>query len=115
MVAKGYSQEEGIDFGEIFSPVKKLTSIRFLLSIVVAFDLELEKMDVRITLLHGDMEEEIYLKQWERFIVKGKKEMLCKLKNSLYGIKQSPRMWYKKFDTYVLGLDFVRRKDDHCV
>ena len=57
LVSKGYSQLEGIDFGEIFSPVAKLTSIRFLLSIVVAFILEVEKMDVKTTLLHGDLKE----------------------------------------------------------
>jgi hypothetical protein len=62
LVAKGYSQVEGIDFGEIFSPVAKLTSIRFLLFIVVAFDLEVEQMDVKTTFLHGDLEEEIYMK-----------------------------------------------------
>ena len=63
LVAKGYSQVEGIDFGEIFSPVEKLTSIRFLLSIAVAFDLEVEHMDVKTTFLHGYLEEQIYMKQ----------------------------------------------------
>ena len=57
LVAKGYSQVEGIDFGEIFSPVEKLTSIRFLLSIATTFDLEVEHMDVKTTFLHGDIEE----------------------------------------------------------
>ena len=47
--------------------------------------------------------------------MKRKKELLCKLKKSLYGLKQSPRMWYQKFDTYILGLGFVRSRDDHCV
>jgi hypothetical protein len=63
LVAKGYSQVEGIDFGEIFSPVAMLTSIRFLLSIVATFDLEVEQMDVKTKFLHGDLEEEIYMKQ----------------------------------------------------
>ena len=57
LVEKGYSQVEGIDFGEIFSLVAKLTSIIFLLSIVVAFDIEVEQMDVKTRFLHGDMEE----------------------------------------------------------
>jgi hypothetical protein len=63
LVAKGYSQVEGIDFGEIFSPLSKLTSIRFMLSVVIAFDFEVEQMDVKTTFLHGDLEEEIYMKQ----------------------------------------------------
>jgi hypothetical protein len=55
LVAKGYFHVEGIDFGEIFSPVAKLTSIRFMLFVVVAFDFEVEKMDVKTTFLHGDL------------------------------------------------------------
>ena len=88
MVAKGYSQVEGIDFGEMFSPVERLTSIRFILSIVVSFDIELKNMDVRTMLLHGDMEEEIYMKQLKEFTAKGKKELVCKLKKSLYCLNQ---------------------------
>jgi hypothetical protein len=72
-------------------------------------------MDVKTTFLHGDLEEEIYMKQPEGFVVKGKKELVCKLKKSLYGLKESPRMWYQKFDTYILELGFVRSRVDHCV
>jgi hypothetical protein len=57
LVTKGYSQVEGIDFGEIFSPVAKLTPIIFMLSVVAAFDFEVEQMDVKTTFLHGDLEE----------------------------------------------------------
>jgi hypothetical protein len=53
------------------------------------------------------------MKQPEGFVVKGKKELVCKLKKSLYGLNQSPRMRYQNFD--ILGLGFVRSKDDHCV
>eukprot|EP00253_Pinus_taeda_P008542 PITA_08542 len=74
LVAKGYSQVPGIDFGDIFSPVAKVTSIRLLLSVAAAFDFEVEQMDVKTTFLHGDLEEEIYMKQPEGFAVKGKKE-----------------------------------------
>jgi hypothetical protein len=59
---KGLSQVKGIDFGEIFFPVSKLTSIIFMLYVVVAFDFEVEQMDVKTTFLHGDLEEEIYMK-----------------------------------------------------
>eukprot|EP00253_Pinus_taeda_P007757 PITA_07757 len=75
LVAKGYSQVPGIDFGDIFSPVSKVTYIRLLLSVVAAFGFEVEQMDVKTTFLHEDLEEEICIKQPEGFVVKGKKEL----------------------------------------
>ena len=83
LVVKGYSQVKGVDFSESFSPVAKLTSIRVLMSMAASFDLEIEQMDVKTMFLHGDLEEEIYMKQPERFVVKGKKYLVCKLKISL--------------------------------
>jgi hypothetical protein len=80
LVVKGYSQVEGIDFGEIFSHVSKLTSIRFMLYLAAMFDFEVEHMDVKTTFLHGDLEEEIYMKQPEGFVVKGNKDLVCKIK-----------------------------------
>jgi hypothetical protein len=72
-------------------------------------------MDVKTSFLHGDMEEEIYMKKPEGFAVNRKNDLVCKMKRSMYGLKQSPRMWYKKFDTYVLRLGFTRSKMDHYV
>ena len=72
-------------------------------------------MDVKTTFLDGDVEEEIYMKQPKGFAVKGKEEQVCKLKKSLYGLKQSPRMWYQKFDTFIWGLGFTKIKADHDV
>ena len=62
-------------------------------------------MDVNITFLFGDLEEENYMKQLEGFVVKGKKELICMLKNSFYELKQSPMMLYQEFGTYILGLE----------
>eukprot|EP00253_Pinus_taeda_P029885 PITA_29885 len=73
LVEKGYSQVPRIDFGDIFSLVAKVASIRLLLSVATAFDFEVEQMDVKTTFLHGDLEEEIYMKQPEGFAVKGVK------------------------------------------
>eukprot|EP00253_Pinus_taeda_P025510 PITA_25510 len=75
LVAKGYSQVVGIGFGDIFSLVAKVTSIRLLLYVVAIFDFEVEKMDVKKKFPHGDLEEEIYMKQPKGFVVKGKKEL----------------------------------------
>ena len=79
LVAKGYSQVPRIEFGDIFSLVAKVTSIRLLLSIATTFDFKVEQMDVKTTFLHGDLKEEIYMKQPEGFMVKGKKELVCRL------------------------------------
>ena len=72
-------------------------------------------MDVKTTFLHGDPEEEIYMQQLDGFVVKGKEHLVCRLKRSLYGLKQSPRMWYQKFDAFALNMGFVRSDEDHCV
>jgi hypothetical protein len=76
LVAKGYSQVWGIGFCEKISLVSKLSLIIFPLYVVVVFDFEVENMDVKTTFLHGDIEEQIYMKQLEGFFVKGKKELV---------------------------------------
>ena len=102
LVAKGFTQVEGIDYNEIFSPVVKYKTIRVMLSIVTQFDLELQQMDVKTAFLHGELEETIYMEQPLGFEVHKGKDMVCLLKKSLYGLKQSPRQWYKRFDSYML-------------
>eukprot|EP00253_Pinus_taeda_P009231 PITA_09231 len=76
LVAKVYSHVPRIDFDDIFSLVAKVASITLLLSVVATFDFEVEPMEVKTTFLHGDLEEEIYMKQHEGFVVKGNKEMV---------------------------------------
>ncbi|KAG8486717.1 hypothetical protein CXB51_020156 [Gossypium anomalum] len=98
LVAKGYSQVPGVDFTDVFSPVVKHSSIRALLGIVAMHDLELEQLDVKTAFLHGELEEDIYMQQPEGFTVSEKEDYVCLLKKSLYGLKQSPRQWYKRFN-----------------
>ena len=103
LVAKGFSQKVGIDFHEIFSPVVKLVSIRILLALIASYDLELEQLDVKTTFLHGDLGEEIFMEQPEGFVQNRNKRFVCKLRKSLYGLRQSPRQWYKKFDSFMMS------------
>ena len=91
LVVKGFSQKKGVDFEEIFSLVVKMSSIRVVLSITVRLNLEFEQMDVKTAFLHGDLKEEIYMEQPERFKIKGKENLVGRLKKSLYGLKQAPR------------------------
>ena len=86
---KGFNNKKGIAFEEIFSPVVKMSSIRVSLGLVARLNLEVEQLDVKTAFLHGDLEEEIYMQQLEGFEVKGKENLVCKLKKSLYGLKQA--------------------------
>lgn len=115
MVAKGFTQREGIDYTEIFSPVVKHTSIRMLLSLVVHFDLELDQLDVKTAFLHGKLLETIYMKQPKGYEEKGREDLVCLLDKSLYGLKQSPRCWYQRFDAYMSKIGFVKSAYDSCV
>ena len=87
-MAKGLSHKEGIDYNETFSPVSKKDSLRIVMALVAHYDLELHQMDVKIIFLNRDLDEEIYMEQLEGFIEKGKENWACKLKKSIYGLKQ---------------------------
>jgi len=91
LVAWGCNRKEGTDFNEAFSPVVCHTSIRELLAFVPLFDLELEQLNVKTAFLHGKLEEEIYMRQLEGFIIPGNEHSVCQLKKSLYGLKKAPK------------------------
>ena len=78
------------------------------------YDLHLEQLDVKTAFLHGELEEEIYMLQPEGFAENGKENLVCRLNKSLYGLKQAPRCWYKRFDSFIVGLGYNRLSSDHC-
>ena len=92
----------------------KIVSIRIVLALVALFDLELQQLEVKTAFLHGDLDEEIYIEQPEGFVQHRNEKFVCRLKKSLYGLKQSPRQWYKKFDSFMLSQKYVRSEYDHC-
>lgn len=115
LVTKGFDQKKGIEFSEIFSPVVKMTSIRVVVGLAACLDLEVEQLDVETAFLHGDLKEEIYMEQPEGSKVKGKENLICMLKKSLYRQKQASRQWYKKFYSFMVGHEYKRTVADHCV
>jgi hypothetical protein len=88
MVAKGYSQCPGFDFKKTFAPTVRYFTIQIILTIATLEDLKLRSVDISHAYLNGDLEEEIYMQQPEGFKVGGP-EFVCKLKKSLYGLKQA--------------------------
>ncbi|RVW82677.1 Retrovirus-related Pol polyprotein from transposon TNT 1-94 [Vitis vinifera] len=115
LVAKGFTQKEGIDYTETFSSVSKKDSLRIILALVAHFDLELQQMDVKTTFLNGELEEEVYMKQPEGFPSSDGEQLVCKLKKSIYGLKQASRQWYLKFHNIISSFGFVENVMDQCI
>ena len=89
LVAQGFTQKYSDDYDETFCPVVRLESLRTMLALAVQHDLELHQVDITTALLNGTLEE-VFMKQPEGFVVPGSKELICRLKKSIYGLKQSP-------------------------
>src|SRR5438132_12535283 len=115
LVAKGYTQKEGEDFFDTYSPVARLTTIRVLLSLAASYGLLVHQMDVKTAFLNGELEEEIYMEQPDGFIVNGHEGKVCKLLKSLYGLKQAPKQWHEKFDRTLTSAGFIVNEADRCV
>lgn len=92
----------------------KHTSIRIILDITTMKNLKLEQLDVKTAFLLGSLDEKIYMTQPEGF-EHGYKSIVCLLKKSFYGLKDSPRQWYRRFDEFMIKQGFSRSKHESCV
>ena len=105
-MGKGYSQVQGLDYNETFTLVARMDSIRLVLAIGASKRWEAHHMDMKSAFLHGDLEEEIYMKQHEGLI--DDPSFVCRLRKSMYGLKQAPRAWYSKIDAFLISQNFER-------
>nr|GEV09665.1 retrovirus-related Pol polyprotein from transposon TNT 1-94 [Tanacetum cinerariifolium] len=106
LVARGYRQEEGIDFGESFAPVARLEAIRIFLAFVAHKNMVVYQMDVKTAFLNGNLREEVYFSQPDRFVDQNNPNHVYKLKKALYGLKQSPRAWFDMLSPFLISQDF---------
>lgn len=115
MVAKNYTQQESIDYDETFSSIVRLISTHLFLAIVAHLDLELYQMDVKISFLNGELDEEIYMQQLVCLIKRSQESKVCKLTISIYGLKLFSSQWYLRFDKAVIFYNFVMLDENHCI
>ena len=115
LVVKGFMQEAGVDYQETFAPVIKIQSLRILLGVGNQRGMHIHQMDVKTAFLNGVLEEDIYMEQPEGFRLSGKgRRLVCKLRRSLYGLKQSPRVWNRTFNEFLVSLGFTKCLGDEA-
>ena len=101
LVATGFAQTYGVDYFDTFSLVAKMTYVRLFISFSATHNCDLHQLDIKNAFLHGDLQEEVYMKQPLGFIAQGEIGKACRLRKLLYGLKQNPRAWFGKFSQAV--------------
>ncbi|GJT90359.1 retrovirus-related pol polyprotein from transposon TNT 1-94 [Tanacetum coccineum] len=112
LVARGYRQEEGIDFEESFALVSRLEAIRIFLTFAAHMNMVVYQMDVKTAFLNGNMREEVYVSQPDGFVDPDNPYHMYKIKKALYGLKQAPRAWYDMFSSFLISQDFSKDSVD---
>ena len=114
VVCKGYAQEEGIDYGENFSPIARLEGVRNLLAYATYKGFKVYHMDVKSTFMDDILEEEVYIEHAEGLVDDNNKNMVCRLHKALYGLKQTLlRAWYERLHKYLVKIGFERTNDNN--
>src|ERR1700676_3512943 len=105
----------GIDYNEVFAPVVKMVSIRMILSIAAIEDMEIHQMDVKTAFLNSELHEEVHVEQPDGYVTSGSERMVCRLNKTLYGLKQSPRVWWQNIDAFFESHGLKRIQCDYGV
>ncbi|GKD91637.1 retrovirus-related pol polyprotein from transposon TNT 1-94 [Tanacetum coccineum] len=112
LVARGYRQEEGIDFEESFASVARLEAIRIFLAFAAYMNMVVYQMDMKTVFLNGNLREEVYVSQPDGFVDLDKPNHVYKLKKALYELKLAPRAWYDMLSSFLISQDFSKGSVD---
>ncbi|KXJ74158.1 hypothetical protein RP20_CCG014246 [Aedes albopictus] len=113
LVARGFTQKQGFDYSDTYSPLARMDTLRTVLALANQRGWSVHQMDVKCAFLNGELTEEIYMLQPEGF--EQRDGLVCRLKRSLYGLKQAARSWNERFHNFVVRLGFVRSRNDLCL
>ncbi|QHO24819.1 Copia protein [Arachis hypogaea] len=114
LVTKGFTQVQGVDYGDTFSPVVKMTTLRVMLALAAAKKWHLKQLDINTAFLHGDLDKEVYMKIPPGLAV-SQPDLVCKLQKSLYGLKQASRQWNIKLTQTLVDAGYKQIFDDHSL
>ncbi|KAL5794998.1 hypothetical protein ACOSP7_003592 [Xanthoceras sorbifolium] len=115
LVTKGYKQEFGVDYKEVFAPVARHDTIRLVIALATQNSWFIFQLDVKLAFLHGDLEEQVFIDQPPGYIKIRNEHKVYRLKKALYGLKQVPRAWYSRIDAYFLKEDFKKCTYEHTL
>jgi hypothetical protein len=115
LVAQGYSQVEGLDFGETFAPVAYLEAIRILLAFAASKGFKLYQMDMRSAFLNSVIHDDVYVRQPPGFKSLKYPDRVYKLSKALYGLKQASRAWYARLKLFLLEYGYVMENVDKTI
>lgn len=115
LVAQGFSQKFGTDYDEVFAPVSRQSTFRILLAMAAYADESVYHFDAKTAFLNGDLEETIFMRQPPGFVKEGEEKKVCSLKKSIYGLKQSARVWNRALNAVLVDAGFIQSTWDQCL
>ena len=115
LMAKGYAQQYGIDYTEVYAPVARLDTIRLIIALAAQEGCSIFQLDVKSAFLHGELSKEVFVQQPQGYEKKGEEHKIYKLNKALYGLKQALRAWYSKIEAYFIHEGFKKCYCEHTL
>ena len=115
LVTKGYSQQQGVDFTEVFAPVTRMDTVRMVVTLAAQRGWKIYQLDVKSAFLHGELSEDVYVKQPEGYKKKRSEHKVYKLHKALYDLKQAPRAWFSRIEAHFVNNGFQKCSNEQTL
>jgi len=115
LVVKGYTQDNGIDYTEVFAPVARMDTVRMIIAFATQKGWKLYQLDVKSASLHGELKEDVFVEPPKGYEKKGSEQMVYKLQKALYELKQTPRAWFSRIESYFIKEGFKSSSNEQTL